>query len=208
MPRKREDLTGKASGKLTVIEFSHMNLSRTSVWRCRCSCGNEALVQSVRLKRKETRSCGCLRADLNTTHGMTSSPEFKVWMNMRKRCNNPNSRDYERYGGRGITVCDEWGSFSRFFEDMGPRPDSSYSIDRIDNNGGYSKSNCRWADQKTQCRNTRRTRMIKHNGEERCMVEWAELAGIPYSAFCYRVKAGWSDARLFQPTRKQAKVSQ
>ena len=131
------------------------------LWRCQCDCGNKKTVASSNLGF-HTKSCGCLKAEqrrfqkYRLTHGRTKTAEYSVWSSMRARCNNPNNDGYEDYGGRGIKVCDRWqDSFENFFADMGERPGQEFSLDREDNDGDYSKDNCRWSIQLTQGRNRR-----------------------------------------------------
>jgi hypothetical protein len=126
------------------------------------------------------------------THGESSAPEYRVWSGMRDRCSNPNADKYDRYGGRGIQVCDRWNrSFSAFLDDMGRRPSSDHQIDRIDNDGPYSPENCRWATRAEQSRNRSTSRFIELNGERLCLKDWAARIGIGPASLRRRIKRGW-----------------
>jgi len=162
MPAVARDLTGLRKGKLIV---THRVGSRGSapLWAVKCDCGSEREMTSGQLAGK-TQSCGCQKAENNrarlTTHGMAAGGNshtrvYRIWNAMKQRCQNPNQPHYERYGGRGVTVCDRWQKFADFYADMGDPPSDTHSIDRIDNDHGYEPVNCRWATLQEQARNKR-----------------------------------------------------
>lgn len=197
-----KDLTGKRFGRLTAIEPIGRAKQGNVIWRCKCDCGNEKNVSTKELGRG-TSSCGCLARELSasrvTKHGKSRSRIYNVHKSMMMRCYHPNAHEYENYGGRGITVCDEWHDFERFYEwavqngyDENSKKQSECTLDRVDHNGNYEPSNCRWVSMKTQQRNRRNNVLITYNGETHCMSEWAEIAGLKYVTFCHRLKAGWS----------------
>ena len=190
------DMTGRRYGKLTVIARGN-NKGKRVKWICKCDCGKILEIDGTLLRIRQ-RSCGCARKE-NIKHGMTNSRLYSVWSNMRSRCTNPNNKKYPAYGGRGITVCEEWQSFEPFMEwalangydEKAPR--GQCTLDRIDFNGNYCPENCRWATNKTQCNNTRQNRILEHNGERHTMAEWAEITGINQSTISLRInKRGWT----------------
>ena len=131
-------------------------------------------------------------SDANRTHGMSLSSEYRIWIGVKNRCQNPRNKRYDDYGGRGITVCERWQKFENFLEDMGPRPSKQHSLDREDNSKGYCKENCRWVTTKDQNRNTRRNRILEINGVSRCLAEWCEIAGVNHTAVLKRLRRGLS----------------
>lgn len=180
------DITGQRFGRLIVSERTGTSKSGgNALWSCRCSCGQQTIIQAPDLKSGHTQSCGCLQkeviAQISTIHSHTLnrkvSPTYGSWRGMRTRCFNPNDPAYKNYGGRGITVCNRWKKFVNFLKDMGEAPVRS-QIDRIDNNGHYNKSNCRWTTSKINNRNRRNNRLITYKGETLCLSELAEKYNI------------------------------
>lgn len=188
---------GSTFGRWTVIDAKHRRGGHT-VATCRCECGAERTVRHDKLLNGTSKSCGCLRAELRVTHGMTASAvrkeshEYWVWNTMVQRCTNPNIKNFSDYGGRGITVADAWLKFEGFFADMGPRPSDLHSLERTNNNLGYIKENCVWAERATQARNKRNNRMITANGETHCLQEWANRLGVNHTAIIQRIRLGWT----------------
>lgn len=158
--RTVKDLTGSTFGRLVVLARSGSTRNKSARWECQCSCGATTIVTGKNLLRGITRSCGCLHREgmsaLFKRHGMTRTKVHQAWKAMHQRCSNPNRKHYQHYGGRGISVCERWATFENFYEDMGDPPSDRHSIDRIDVDGNYEPSNCRWATWSEQIRNRRR----------------------------------------------------
>lgn len=149
-------LVGKRFSRLVVIGLFGTDKGRNRIWVCRCDCGKEQNILGMCLKNGAIKSCGCLRRDrmggLNKTHGQRRTSTYRIWAGMRTRCQNPKCPEYKYYGAKGIAVCEKWQKFAGFFEDMGARP-SNLTIERIDSNGNYEKSNCKWATMTDNLRN-------------------------------------------------------
>ncbi len=176
-------------------------------WICRCDCGTEGIKLLGTLISGESKSCGCRRAavarDAHTRHGRWKTSEYLTWGAMKARCYNPNNKRYENYGGRGIRVCERWrDSFAAFYEDMGSRPSPKHSIDRIDNDGDYEPSNCRWATASEQLRHTTRNKHITYKGETLCVTDWATRLNLPPKRLRSRLSRGWTvEGALETPLR-------
>lgn len=205
----RIDLTGKRFGHLTVISYSHTN-KKTAWWNCVCDCGNLTCKPGTTIKAGYSTSCGCVikRGVNHITHGLTKSRIYSIWRGMKSRCDRPKHRNYNHYGGRGIKVCKRWYKFENFLEDMGHPPGEKYTLDRIDNDKGYSKKNCRWATQEEQHNNKRTNKFLTFNGETRTIVQWARYLGIPKGRIVNRIRYGYSLENVlsldrFNKTRKR-----
>lgn len=193
----KHDLQGKRFGKWTVIKEDG-RIGSNVAWLCRCDCGNVARVRATALVNGYSKSCGCNRIHAITTHNATGTPLFDVWRNIKERCTNPNYKTYGNYGGRGIKVCDEWlESFESFYEwAVNNGYKQGLSIDRIDVDGNYEPSNCRWETNKVQARNKRNTVFLEHNGVRKRLIEWSELLGVNYKTLNWRRYQGWSTEEI------------
>lgn len=181
---------------LREVEPLYSGGQRQRAVECRCDCGSVGIYRLYSLRNGNTRSCGCLLEESGPrTHGGSDLPEYGIWCGIRRRCSNPKDAAWKHYGGRGIRVCDRWQeSFSAFLEDMGHRPSEDHSIDRYpENNGDYEPGNCRWATWKEQSRNKRVNYLVEHDGETKCVAEWAEQYGVSHSILYSRlVRLGWT----------------
>lgn len=172
-------------------------------WEFLCQCGNKKSISKYSVLNGLTRSCGCIRklslSKIATTHGMSATPEYRIWAAMIRRCHSEQDKDYPNYGGRGITVCDEWRkSFARFINDVGKRPNPTLSIHRIDNDLGYSPDNCKWATSHEQALFKRNTKRHEFNGHNLTLREWSELLKLPANMLHQRInKLGWSYEKTF-----------
>lgn len=180
-------------------------------WKCQCSCGTERVVLEHSLRNGSSVSCGCFNKEMSSIkgkkHGLTESSEYVIWQSMRQRVKNPNNRRHASYSGRGIDICARWEDFETFLKDMGPRPSTLHSIDRIDNDKGYSPDNCRWATPKQQMANRRNSLYVEYKGETLVMAELARRCGIPANTLRARVvEKGWDINRATtQPVRYKRK---
>lgn len=194
-----KDMTGKKFGYLTVIRRDGQYRTTTrAAWLIRCVCGKEWTVDGSSLRSGKMRSCGCKKGEQRITHGLSKEPIYAIWCTMKARCLNPNHHFYYRYGGRGIQVDPRWMDFELFVKDMG-KPKPGTTLDRIDNDGNYTKSNCRWATRKQQANNTRRNVVIKTSQGSMSIEDAANYAGITYNAMQKRIEICLSGDDLLLP---------
>ncbi len=198
--RSKIDHLGQVFSRLTVLEQAE-TLYRNARWKCRCSCGEIVIVDGGSLRSGATKSCGCLRREVSAgarfTHGQIRTTTYNSWRAMLNRCRLVKNNMYYLYGGRGITVCERWMKFENFISDMGARPEGCF-IDRINNDGNYEPSNCRWATAKEQSRNQRTNRMITAMGKTMCVAAFAEEVGVGASTILYRLNRGIPAAKAIE----------
>lgn len=188
---------GKEYGKLTVGKRIGTK-SQSPLWECSCECGNITTATTRDLTTGHKQSCGCIGSSNHFyIHNGRRTRLYGIWKGMRQRCYNPNNHAYHRYGGRGITVCDEWNNDFVTFRDwaLANGYSDNLSIDRKDNNGNYDPSNCRWATQKEQMNNVSYNRKVEWNGEEHTVAEWAEITGLSQGVIAARLNNGWNIER-------------
>lgn len=213
---KQEIRCGDLFGRWTVIDENYYIKNTHRNYLCRCNCENhtERYVDEYNLKRGLSVSCGCYSAEnakkLMTTHGMCRTRLYNIWNHMLGRCYNPNNKKYKDYGARGIIVCPEWKNdfeeFMKWADSTGFVEKSTYkecSIDRIDFNGNYEPSNCRWTDAKTQSQNRRTVIHIEYKGETHCIAEWARITGIGRLTLRNRYFSGLRGDELFTKTNRK-----
>ena len=199
------DLTGQRFGRLVVLRRTGTSGYGQPKWACACECGQATEVFGNSLRSGKSKSCGCLQRDTASTHGASSTAEFTIWQMMLQRCGNPKHRSFSRYGGRGITVCDRWSSFEHFLADMGERPSPEHTIDRIDNDAGYSPQNCRWATPVEQGGNRSNTVNLTLGDATMDVRQWAISLGMAQSTLKNRLKNGWSVERaLTEPVNRKS----
>ncbi len=213
MGKPLKDLTGQRFGRLTVLELGEKRGKYTGAfWTCRCDCGGTVVVPGRSLRNGETRSCGCLHSDMlrkPPEEKRTGTRLYAIWQGMKRRTLTKTNPRYEDYGGRGITICDEWRDSFEAFRNWalanGYRDD--LSLDRKDNDGNYCPENCRWATDLEQGNNTRRNRRFEYNGERHTLTEWAKISGMGLSTLSARINTyKWSiEKALTEPLDKTKK---
>lgn len=188
-------IVGKRYGRLVVSNLDHVH-NRTTYWKCECDCGNTAVVCRGGLTSGDIISCGCYRTEhkheFGKTHGLSRDPLYTVWGGMVQRCTNKNAANYERYGGRGITICPEWRDNFKSFYDWSIQHgyETGLTLDRKNNDLGYDPDNCRWITRKQQQNNTRANHFVTHNGKTHSIAEWSRILGVNHETLRYRVNHG------------------
>lgn len=206
--RRATDLSGQRFGIWAVLKRDgSLNLSGAAAFLCRCGCGIEKRVSGTSLRLGLSTSCGCAKPEklreVNTTHGKSNHPLYRVWANMKARCSHKRNSGFRHYGGRGIRVCERWHNFQPFYDDNIGDWQPGLTLDRIDNDGDYSPNNCRWATHAAQNRNKRNTVKMTLGNRTRLLIDWAKINGISVEALRRRRRRGWSDKRaLTTPTRQ------
>lgn len=196
------DRTGLRYGRLTVLSQAERTEKGHTQWLCRCDCGNTKIIPTYNLTR--IQSCGCYRDEVfkrdHVKHGMCNTKLYRVWSSMKARCKNPNSQEWHRYGGRGITVCEEWkAGYENFFKwAMANGYKEGLTLDRIDNDKGYSPDNCRWATYEEQLNNTSKNLFIEYNGTFKTATQLARENDVNPKMFIQRIKLGWDVERALK----------
>jgi hypothetical protein len=196
------NLKDQVFDRLTAKESTTHRIGGSIVWRCECQCGNkEVYVPANMLVSLNTGSCGCSR----TKHGDTYTILYQKWRDIIQRCRNPRNKRYKDYGGRGITVCDQWLEYENFRNwALENGYDDKLTIDRVDNHQGYCPGNCRWATRKEQQRNMRSNHLLTACGQTKTLIEWSENTGLAYNTIRLRLKRGWSpDRALTEPVKEK-----
>ena len=203
---RRDDLTGQRFGRLVAVNYVRADKYKRALWNCRCDCGKYIVAALQMLKVGDAKSCGCLYKDTRPKpkHGMSGTKEYSAWKGMRSRCCNSKNPVYAHYGGRGITVVDSWcgeNGFEIFLSDMGKAPSNTHCMDRIDPNGNYTKTNCRWAIS-TDLPRTRSSLYYPYRGCIKTLIEWTTELNIDYSAVYSRLRHGWTfEEAINEPCR-------
>lgn len=214
-----QDITGERFHRWIVLSYAGTVSNgdrQTHAWNCICDCGSAAVVRGKNLKNGISKSCGCYNKEqtskASTTHGHSKgysrTPEYATWVRMIERCYSEGSSGYHKYGAKGISVCDQWKSdFPTFLADMGQKPSSKHSIDRIDNSKGYEPDNCRWATASEQAYNRTTAHFVVINGVKMHLKEATKLSPVGESAILRRLQKGWSDEEaVFTPPQPGSKA--
>lgn len=199
MGMKVIDRTGMRYGRLTVISQAERTNDGFTQWLCKCDCGKTKIIPTHNLTR--IQSCGCYKQEVfkrdHIKHGNSKTKLYHVWSSMKARCKNQNNKEWHRYGGRGISVCEEWRNGYEPFQNwaLSHGYKEGLTLDRIDNDKGYSPDNCRWITLSEQQNNTSRNRFIEYNGEVKTASQIAKENNVNAKMFCQRIASGWDIER-------------
>lgn len=219
MPNRLIDLSNRRFGRLLVIERVNSDNPKVPMWLCKCDCGNTKVISGAHLRNGTAKSCGCIRKEHgravglvygkqldNRTHGMKGTRLYNIWQGMKARCLNSNDPAYPRYGGRGISICYEWQTSFESFRDwaLANGYSDTLTIDRINNNGDYAPSNCRWVTPKEQANNRRNNHFVTYNGQTKTVSQWAEECGLHKDVLLHRLNANWDiEKALTTPSQRK-----
>lgn len=187
------DISGQRFGRLTVIKRAK-NRGEATAWLCRCDCGNEKVIRTTSIKEGRTKSCGCFNHEVRVNqkiflvHGMSHDKQFTIWTNMKRRCSDRESKDYKNYGGRGITVCNEWMTLEGFWRDMKDGYEEGLTLDRIDVNGNYCKENCKWSTPIEQSNNRRSNVYFTAFGVTDTLANLCRIYHVKYKSIFARIR--------------------
>jgi hypothetical protein len=214
----RYDITGREFNRLTVLGYAGKNKHNNNLWNCRCKCRNEIIVESHSLICGNTKSCGCLQKEkatitllnMSMTHGLSRDKNhqktrlYRIWAGIRTRCLNSNDKTFKNYGQRGICICNEWKNNFKVFHDwaIANGYSDNLTIERINNDGDYEPSNCKWADDIEQANNKRTSRIITFNGMAKTLSQWAKYYNINYNMLFERLKRGWTFEKAITTPRE------
>lgn len=199
-----KNIIGKKFTRIIVIKYLYSNKNKKRIYLCRCDCGIEKNIIGADLLNGTTKSCGCLFLESlkkrSRVHYLSNTYEYKAWANMKTRCLNKKGIQYKDYGGRGISIDKNWkNSFLNFYKDMGPRPTNKHTLDRINNNKGYYKNNCRWTTMEVQNCNQRRNKYLSYKGMRKTISEWAKFLKLSDGTIRARINYGFSIDKILSP---------
>jgi len=212
MKKNRSDLIGKKFGRLTVVRFHRVNEKYETFWECKCICGKLIITRRCSLVQGNSKSCGCLNNELVKKRALEKSLKgrvkeerlYSIWCGMKQRCYGENSTEFNRYGKRGIRICDEWINDYKSFRkwSIANKYSDKFSIERIDNDGDYKPKNCKWATPKQQANNRSNSLFLEYKDKKQTLAQWSEELNIPYACLYRRLRGGWSVEKTFNSPSK------